>query len=209
MAECYFITARGDQTRPCCKNSHQNTVVFLHLLVPLLVSLVYLVLVTMAMLTLRCWWLIMIITTLDFLLLSINLTYSDHTGKIVYKAKTCHVFSKLSTKVSRVFLGREMPMQKDSTVGGPPIHSQLSLHLWSGTNVLSGLWRRVGGKWSPSVWHVEPIPLWTSNCFNRKIQNKTLRVAEYQNQYSNTFKVGSGTESSVRECKIIVGGYLT
>lgn len=168
------------------KTAHQNAVVFLHLLVPLLVTLVYLGLVTMAMLILRCWWLIMIITAMEFLLLSINLTYLDHPGETVYNAKTCHVFSKWSTKVSRGFFGWGNAIAKGFTAGGPPIRSQLSLQLWSGTNFLSSPWRTVGGKWPPSEWHVEPIPLWThiwmSNCFNRKIQNKTLRMAEYQNQ---------------------------
>lgn len=178
--------------------------------------LAYLGLVTMAMLIFRCWWLIMIITALEFLLLSINLTYLNCPGKVVSKAKTCHIFPKWSTKVSRFFFfffGKGMPRQKDSTAGGPPIHFQLSLHLWSGTNFLSDLWGRVKRNVTPSVWHMEPIPFWThiwmSNCFNRKIENKALRVAEYQNQYGNKFKVGSGTESSKRECKIIVGGYLT
>lgn len=60
------------------KAAHQNAVIFLHLLVPLLFTLVYLGLVTMAMLILRYWWLIMIITALGFFLLSFKLTYSDH-----------------------------------------------------------------------------------------------------------------------------------
>ena len=67
--------------------------VFLHLLVPLSFTLVYLGLVTIAMLILRYWWLVMIIIALGFFLLSFKLTYSDHPGKIVFEAKTYHVFS--------------------------------------------------------------------------------------------------------------------
>lgn len=75
------------------KTAHQNCVVFLHLLVPLLVTLEYLGLVTMAVLIFRCWCLITKITALEFLLLSINLTYLDCPGKVVSKSKTFHVFS--------------------------------------------------------------------------------------------------------------------
>lgn len=75
------------------KTAHQNCVVFLHLLVPLLVTLEYLGLVTMAVLIFRCWCLIMKITALECLLLSINLTYLDCPGKVVSEAKTFHVFS--------------------------------------------------------------------------------------------------------------------
>lgn len=137
------------------KTAHQNAVVFLHLLVPLLVTLVYLGLVTMAMLILRCWWLIMIITAMEFLLLSINLTYLDHPGETVYNAKTCHVFSKWSTKVSRVFLGRGMPLQKDSQLGDLP--SAPSCPYTCGQEptfylALEGQWEesdlQVSGRWS-------------------------------------------------------------
>lgn len=38
------------------------------------------------------------ITALEFLLLSINLTYLENPGKVVSKAKTCHVFPKWSSK---------------------------------------------------------------------------------------------------------------
>lgn len=58
----HLVTREGH----AANTAHQNAVVFLHLLVLLLLMLVYLGLVTMAMLILRCWLLIMIITALEY-----------------------------------------------------------------------------------------------------------------------------------------------
>lgn len=43
----------------------------------------------------------------------------------------------------------------------------------------------------------------------QKNPEENFEMAEHQNQYSNTFKARSGTESSKRECKIIAGDDLT
>lgn len=167
------------------KTAHQNAVVFLHLLVPLLVTLVYLGLVTMAMLILSCRWFIMIITALEFLLLSINLTYLDDPRKTVYKAETCHVFSKWSTKISRFFWGRGMPLQKDSTAGGPPIRSQLSLHLWSGT-----FYPTFEGEWEESdlqVCGTSQFPSeQTSEWATASIEKSRTELWEWENTKINT-----------------------
>lgn len=65
--ESYFTAAPGDQRRLSCKTACQNAGNFLHLLIPLLFTLLHLALATTAMLILRYWWLIMLITALGFL----------------------------------------------------------------------------------------------------------------------------------------------